>query len=865
MTYRTYHPSDQSALRSEVAACLNDKRIKSYFDRKLVSYDEVKQLIDEGNALNQAMETKAYQAYNSFSEEVVDRSQRRAYVLLDPSTLRIAVSLVVLLFAVIAGIAQLLEFGIIANAAFLASGISVGIAGYLVAGLQQLENRRPAHLILVATPLLATLTFAVAPHFLLAEPWNFVTTYFAVMAIGLAVYLLAFGETLEFLREILIVIPDVTSMFTESSSLYALRAQWLNDAAEAVIMPSAVLAINTLLGNEQDKLLVEQDSEGLRRLQDPTFRVSTRSVARLGSLLSQMDGGSVAVSGPRGAGKSTLLRQFCEPLDGDIASTRGLSVYVSAPSNYVAIDFIAELFQQLCEGYLKYCECLPAERLYEAGGSKAGVWRVAHRLVAISWLLARTTFAVALVSWIVWQFHKNIPPSSFVMEPIGQWAQTMPAFARTSWSAHRAYLVLAILVLALTLWPGIRAWRRHLWRRREPEMTKKAREYLLRLQIDKTVTRSAGIAPSVRGMGFSINRGTAAKYTPWTLPELVSYTRGFMRDIAVGMIGKSCPVVIAIDEIDRIGSVEHAEAFIGDIKTIFGVEKCYFIVAVAEDVGSLFAQRATAGRSILENAFDEIVTVGPLELQEARNLLLKRVPGFTDSFVYLVYALSGGLPRELIRVSRRLVEINLDRANAEDFWQRPPEFESAQKKEGADESGIMSPQAPMAPYPRLADLALNLVKEGVIEAIDASRNQMSSLSLPSMWAWYFDKMRSASRVLRSSTASSSISYREVEILSAISVPRMDKPDGDSVTTPKAQEDERIAMRILSRLAAFAYFGITIIDAFSDHYFDLDEVRRRTATEDENSYEQLAVARVELSLFAESARMILDRFRQSLAS
>jgi hypothetical protein len=40
------------------------------------------------------------------------------------------------------------------------------------------------------------------------------------------------------------------------------------------------------------------------------------------------------------------------------------------------------------------------------------------------------------------------------------------------------------------------------------------------------------------------------------------------------------------------------------------------------------------------------------------DLLLKRVPGFTDSFVYLVYALSGGLPRELIRVTRRLVEGN---------------------------------------------------------------------------------------------------------------------------------------------------------------------------------------------------------------
>ena len=70
-----------------------------------------------------------------------------------------------------------------------------------------------------------------------------------------------------------------------------------------MIVPNIILAINTILADYHDKLLIEENSEGLKRLQDPMFRVSTRVREKLISLLSQMDGGSIAVAGLRGAGK----------------------------------------------------------------------------------------------------------------------------------------------------------------------------------------------------------------------------------------------------------------------------------------------------------------------------------------------------------------------------------------------------------------------------------------------------------------------------------------------------------------------------------------------------------------------------------
>ena len=306
-----------------------------------------------------------------------------------------------------------------------------------------------------------------------------------------------------------------------------------------------------------------------------------------------------------------------------------------------------------------------------------------------------------------------------------------------------------------------------------------------------------------------------------------------MQDVSSQMKGSERPIVVAIDEIDRIGSLEDAEKFIGEIKTIFGVEGCYFLVAVAEEVGSLFAQRATAGRSILENAFDEIVAVEPLTLLEARSLLLKRVPGFTDAFVYLVYAMSGGLPRELIRVTRRLVEMNLERLSQ--LGHSKTEYHRRLKPED---------------YPRLEDLTRDLVTENMIEALDASRDQMSRLLLPPDWAARFHDIRSASITLGRGRVPPSKVYEVMKKIDELKLP--DKQKNDDLNSASVG-DEVSAARLLNSLSAFAYFGMTVIEAFSSRLFNLATIRLDTEKESDNGYEELAAARIELGVSYASAR------------
>lgn len=341
------------------------------------------------------------------------------------------------------------------------------------------------------------------------------------------------------------------------------------------------------------------------------------------------------------------------------------------------------------------------------------------------------------------------------------------------------------------------------------------------------MTSGASVAsPGIRTGGLSINKATAIKYPPWTMPELVTFTRRFLSEMSRQLSHTGRPIIIGIDELDRIGSLEQAERFIGEIKAIFGIERCYFLVTVAEDVGSAFAQRATAGRSILENAFDEVVTIEPLEIQEARDLLLRRVPGFTDSFVYLVYALSGGLPRELIRVTRRLIEINRD-------------------------------QQVHGNLPRIADLALALVAEQMAEALDAGRIQASRLNLDADWAPLLDAMRSSSVELKRGSARTSQAFSVLGGIAEMRTPCSTvKVYGGAATN----ELDRAA-RIVDGLAAFAAFGTTLIDAFSDDAgFSLEEARKRAEAGAANAYEELAGARAELAISPTSTRMILARFR-----
>ena len=161
---------------------------------------------------------------------------------------------------------------------------------------------------------------------------------------------------------------------------------------------------------------------------------------------------------------------------------------------------------------------------------------------------------------------------------------------------------------------------------------------------------------------FNLGWGRARQSVeqPITLPELVDKFRDYSAKVAAwhrSGKGPHARVVIGIDEMDKIRDSEHAEGFLNDIKAIFGVRGCLYIVSLSEEALADFSHRTPAIRSAFNTAFDEIVSVEPMAYEHSEQLLFKRIVDVPRPFLALGHVLAGGMPRDLVRAARALVEV----------------------------------------------------------------------------------------------------------------------------------------------------------------------------------------------------------------
>jgi hypothetical protein len=113
-------------------------------------------------------------------------------------------------------------------------------------------------------------------------------------------------------------------------------------------------------------------------------------------------------------------------------------------------------------------------------------------------------------------------------------------------------------------------------------------------------------------------------------------------------------VLVGIDELDRISDGEQAQKFINELKAVFNIPNCYFLVSVSEDALAEFELSAMGMRTVFDSAFDDVLRVDYLRLPEAQAMLDRLIVGLPRSYVALAYVLSGGLARQLERVSNHI-------------------------------------------------------------------------------------------------------------------------------------------------------------------------------------------------------------------
>ena len=426
--------------------------------------------------------------------------------------------------------------------------------------------------------------------------------------------------------------------------------RWLRDPPAPTALTADSLRrriIGPFLREYLNRLLDEQDrpvelrvttAPGLAELSDREQIVPTDASARLIQLSRAMPTGSLGISGPRGAGKTTLLRSFCDATLEWLDTSRGsgrpdLRLMVSAPVDYDAREFILHLFGRLCE------TVLATRRVSRDERGRAETRR--HAAVALPGLLLAAAGAVT-IAWVLLDPRRRLPhltPSDLVLAG--------------------GIIALAAGLVLLAAGEGARSRRGA-----QPSVPDEARTWLTRLRYLQAFT--TGYSGTLRlPAGAQMEASTTRQLTELqlALPDLVDRYRDFAARTAQwyraswrGPSETAGRLVIGIDELDKIGTADACERFLNDIKAIFGIPHCLYLVSVSDDALTAFEQRAVVARTAFDNAFDEIVRAGYLDFEAASSLLHSRVAGLPRPMIALCHVLSGGLPRDLIRAVRSMID-----------------------------------------------------------------------------------------------------------------------------------------------------------------------------------------------------------------
>jgi hypothetical protein len=456
----------------------------------------------------------------------------------------------------------------------------------------------------------------------------------------------------------------------------AARAPWRPALYEA-ILEKRRLAINR---EDIDSAAVDRfaptltargaGTPGLSAVTDAAVFTPTGARDHLRDKVVSMTAGCIGVSGLRGSGKTTLISDFCAHRYGtpghlpanDVERypLRGLRLMVDAPLRFDARDFLIYLYTCLCRAVLADIRFNATSLTGRALGPLLLPRSI--RPAALVGSLSGIAFLV-LSAGLAYQAFGGA-------WPVASWHHP------TTWEALGAATSLIAAIIAV----GWRTRRTLVEIRQIVNLAADAQARLRRLHYLRTDARSRG--GTLGGpMGTSLNIGSTRELAEQavSLPELINDYRDFAGRVVAALVqeeqerparqkkraGKQqnqpdpvgspadhVRLIIGIDQTDQIEDPQAACKFLNELGAVFGTRSCVYLLAISPGTLAAVDQRTVPLKTASGGMFDEMVWVESLSLSEAAKLLDNRVTGLPAAFIALCYVLSGGLPRELLRVAR---------------------------------------------------------------------------------------------------------------------------------------------------------------------------------------------------------------------
>ncbi|MEV6488563.1 hypothetical protein AB0M20_08005, partial [Actinoplanes sp. NPDC051633] len=391
---------------------------------------------------------------------------------------------------------------------------------------------------------------------------------------------------------------------------------------EDVLRPHIRLLLNELSNDEQPARLRVDTAPGLGDTEIAERLIERPEIDRIRILNEELGAHSVAVSGPRGVGKTTLLKALS-------MQSPTLRVLVAAPVTYDAREFLIHLYISICQHVLEV-----------AGKPSNAVIQLVMKTVR------RTVRSLTLLLFVAVLAMGFLPD---VHSFVGGYVPLLP---------NRVVLLLSAPILVVVWWLAGRLRLGFVSKKTSSMVTRCREEIQLLKFLQTTTTEQSG---GIKRAGFEALRKRSRQVStrPYTLPELVHSYRAFIEESVEWLRGERASgarILICIDEVDRIAKAEDAESFLNNIKAIFGIRYCNYVVTVSEDALAGFERRVVRVRPALDSAFDEVIRLDPFSFQQSNQLIQQSVIGMPREFVMLCHCIAGGIPRDLIRAVRSTLD-----------------------------------------------------------------------------------------------------------------------------------------------------------------------------------------------------------------